>query len=142
VIPFFTGTHRFLSNFYPSPIEMPTGETAPTVEHAYQAWKTEDREEREVILLASSPGAAKRLGRRATLRPKWEGIKLLVMEGLVRQKFQDKKLRKQLVGTGDEELVEGNSWGDTYWGVCGGVGSNHLGKILMKIRAELRASRP
>lgn len=37
------------------------------------------------------------------------------------------------------EIVEENSWRDTYWGVCKGVGENHLGKILMKIRDELIA---
>jgi predicted NAD-dependent protein-ADP-ribosyltransferase YbiA (DUF1768 family) len=35
------------------------------------------------------------------------------------------------------ELIEGNWWGDTYWGVCNGVGENHLGKLLMKIRDYL-----
>jgi predicted NAD-dependent protein-ADP-ribosyltransferase YbiA (DUF1768 family) len=42
-----------------------------------------------------------------------------------------------LKATGDEELVEGNWWNDTFWGVCNGVGENNLGKLLMKIRAEL-----
>lgn len=36
-----------------------------------------------------------------------------------------------------EELIEGNYWHDTYWGVCEGVGENHLGKLLMEIRNEL-----
>lgn len=35
------------------------------------------------------------------------------------------------------EIVEENTWGDTYWGVCNGVGKNHLGKILMKVRDEV-----
>ncbi len=48
-------------------------------------------------------------------------------------------LREKLLATGDRKLVEGNTWGDTFWGVCRGNGKNHLGKILMKIRAELQA---
>jgi predicted NAD-dependent protein-ADP-ribosyltransferase YbiA (DUF1768 family) len=32
------------------------------------------------------------------------------------------------------EIVEENSWGDTFWGVSGGKGRNELGKLLMKIR--------
>jgi predicted NAD-dependent protein-ADP-ribosyltransferase YbiA (DUF1768 family) len=46
-------------------------------------------------------------------------------------------MREMLLLTGDCELVEGNTWGDKFWGVCDGEGENHLGKLLMKIRAEL-----
>lgn len=42
-----------------------------------------------------------------------------------------------LINTGDAELIEGNSWGDTFWGECNGIGENNLGKILMKIRKEI-----
>ena len=35
-------------------------------------------------------------------------------------------------------LVEGNKWGDQFWGMCRGYGLNRLGGILMQIRAELR----
>ena len=60
------------------------------------------------------------------------------MEDLVRQKFtKNKDLAKLLKGTGNQELIEGNTWKDTFWGVYNGIGSNHLGKILMKIRKEL-----
>ena len=87
--------------------------------------------------MAETPGLAKKLGRKATIRPDWEKIKLPIMEYLLRQKFGDKTLKALLIGTGDAELVEGNMWGDTYWGVCKGKGENHLGKLLMKIREEL-----
>ena len=60
------------------------------------------------------------------------------MAYLVREKFTtNQKLQKQLLATGDQHLEETNKWGDTFWGVCNGVGSNHLGKILMKVRDEL-----
>jgi predicted NAD-dependent protein-ADP-ribosyltransferase YbiA (DUF1768 family) len=49
------------------------------------------------------------------------------------------KLRELLIATGDEEIREGNTWGDTYWGICHGIGFNHLGEIIMKIRTELNA---
>jgi predicted NAD-dependent protein-ADP-ribosyltransferase YbiA (DUF1768 family) len=68
-------------------------------------------------------------------------MKLTVMETCVRYKFsQNTDLRAELIATGDAYLEEGNSWNDRYWGVCDGQGENHLGKILMKVRAELRAS--
>ena len=59
-----------------------------------------------------------------------------VMRDLVVQKFSDPLLQSLLETTGDEELIEGNHWGDVFWGVCKGVGENHLGKILMKVRGR------
>lgn len=56
----------------------------------------------------------------------------------MRVKFRNPELRDKLVATGDAEIVEGNWWGDKFWGVCRGVGENHLGKILMRIRTELQ----
>ena len=88
----------------------------------------------------SLPGEAKRWGRNITLRADWEHVKLPIMLNLVRQKFANDPLRAKLLGTGEHELIEGNHWNDTFWGVCRGVGSNRLGKILMQVRAELKAS--
>ena len=61
------------------------------------------------------------------------------MYNICKLKFiQNPELGKLLLGTKDEELIEGNDWDDTFWGVCNGVGENHLGKTLMKIRDELK----
>lgn len=63
-----------------------------------------------------------------------------IMEEVVRAKFsQNPQLLEKLIATGDAELVEGNRWHDQYWGfdLIKGIGENHLGIILMKIRAEL-----
>lgn len=81
-------------------------------------------------------GQAKRRGYRVKLRDDWELVKLGIMEDLVRQKFNEKTLGDMLLATGDAELVEGNDWGDKFWGVCDGEGQNMLGKILMKVRSE------
>lgn len=135
----FSGEHRFLSNFWPSPIKV-RGMMFPTVEHAYQAIKTTDEAIRKEISELPTPGKAKRFGKTLTLRSDWEIIKLKVMEALVTAKFKNKKLRAQLLSTGDEIIQEGNLWGDTFWGVCRGKGENHLGQILMKVRAELRSN--
>lgn len=99
--------------------------------------KTLDINKRRAIANASTPGLAKKMGRSVSLRPDWEDIKDDVMlEGLYR-KFADDELAEWLLDTGDEELIEGNWWGDRYWGVCNGVGQNKLGKLLMKVREEL-----
>jgi predicted NAD-dependent protein-ADP-ribosyltransferase YbiA (DUF1768 family) len=62
------------------------------------------------------------------------------MRDLLRQKFAHPELRRLLLATGDAELVEGNTWGDRFWGVCAGRGQNHLGRLLMAIRAEIRTA--
>lgn len=137
----FRGTYEFLSNFAHSPLVY-EGETYPTVEHAFQAAKTFDPEERAKVRMAASPGSAKRLGRRVTLRIDWETVKYDIMLALLRQKFNDSVLCEKLLATGDAELIEGNTWGDRTWGcveVKGKwVGKNRLGHLLMQVRAELR----
>lgn len=133
----FKGKYRFLSNFYPCVIT--DGDVFyPTVEHAFQAAKTLDVTEQTQIRLAASPGEAKRLGRAAALRTDWDKHKLDVMLFLVRQKFIEPNLKRLLLDTGDAQLVEGNYWNDTFWGVCRGKGMNHLGIILMQVRDEVK----
>lgn len=131
----FDGEYRWLSNFYLSNIYV-SGMVFPSVENAYQALKEIDRKKRS-LYQGISPGEAKKLGRKAKMRNNWDKIKVQVMEELVRQKFKDIELRNKLISTGDSYLIEGNWWGDTFWGQCNGVGENNLGKILMKIRKEL-----
>jgi ribA/ribD-fused uncharacterized protein len=136
----FSGEYAFLSNFYPSPIEVQVDDdvilTAPTVEHYFQYMKTPSDEEGIDILMAATPGAAKRLGKKCYLRKDWEQIKDVVMYNALQKKFTDPELRAKLIATGDEFLVEGNYWNDTYWGVCDGKGQNKLGQLLMKVREE------
>ena len=136
VIDSFSGEYRFLSNFYPCNIEF-EGEIYPSTEHAYQAAKTLDHGIREQIRDCGNAGKAKQLGRKLTIREDWEEIKIRVMGHLCWQKFNQEPFRTQLIATRDAELIEGNHWNDTFWGVCRGVGENNLGKILMKCRMHL-----
>lgn len=122
----------FLSNFYPL-------KSGKTLEHIFQWCKTFDEGAADLILNASSPGKARRLGREAPLRKNWEDVKLQVMEALVCFKFlMDSELKTKLLETGDAYLEEGNNHGDRFWGTVNGKGKNHLGKILMKVRRQLR----
>ena len=137
----FAGKYRFLSNFHPSAL-WHDGILYPTVEHAYQAAKTDDREWRLRISKCATPGQAKRLGRSAPLRDGWYLDRYRVMSALVEKKFIGyRHLADLLVATGNEQIVEGNTWGDTYWGVCNGVGENALGRILMSLRERLQRAR-
>ncbi len=133
----FTGEHEFLSNFHASPITI-EGITYPSVEHAFQAYKTEDHEERVKIANLATPGQAKRAGRKVKLREDWELIKVSAMTVCLKRKFNTHPdLAAKLKATGDTILEEGNTWNDTFWGVCRGKGKNTLGILLMSIRSTL-----
>jgi len=93
----------------------------------------------------STPGRAKRAGRKIALRDNWNQIREALMESIVRDKFtRNVKLKTLLLKTGNMTLVEGNIWHDNFWGDCtcrdckGFRGKNSLGEILMKVRDELR----
>jgi len=135
---FFREEYDFLSNFYPAPFRTPSGRLCPTVEHAFQACKTENKEEQEWILSTNTPGQAKARGRQVSLREGWEDMKLQIMYKLVLLKFQQNPELAQKLVKIKEDIVEHNTWGDKYWGVHNGKGANHLGKILMRVRSELQ----
>lgn len=137
----FRDEHRFLSNFFASPIYFEK-ETWPTVEHLYQSLKISNMETRRSIRLLRTPAEAKRLGRVAVLRDNWELIKLQEMYKAVCLKFQQNdRLAKMLLETGSAKLVEGNYWHDNFWGNCSCSrceniqGENNLGLILMNVRS-------
>lgn len=118
------------------------GHIYSSVEHAYQAAKTLDEDARRVIRSAATPNIAKKLGRKVKIRGDWELVKLKIMEELLREKFAQLPERSVLESTGYKDLIEGNWWGDTFWGQCPvGNGENHLGLLLMKIRTEMQEGR-
>lgn len=155
VINRFVGPYRFLSNFWPAEVDL-EGEIYPTVEHAYQAakvpyaatyqvyltnWGYGERRWRERIRKVGSASQARRIGKLASLpvRSYWEVSRMSVMRVLLKQKFAPgRPERAQLLETGDALLVEGNTWGDTFWGICGDEGENWLGRLLMEIREGVR----
>ena len=154
----FRGEYAWASNFFAHPMEW-SGFRVPTLEHAYQLDKcpTEavgvfpgpDNQMitmpwRQAIAQAPTPGAAKKLGKVAPLRPDWETRKVKLMAGLLTRKFADPALRQKLLATGDAKLVEGNWWGDRFWGIDlkTGEGQYTLGRLLMTLRIRLREKPP
>lgn len=178
----FRDEHAFLSNFYdeqpflarwygdlfPYPSTEPDFDHRPgaelnkgeelalwewkSVEHYFQAAKTTDRDRAKLIKRAGTPQIAKRMGREVELRHDWEVVKFDVMLRALRHKFSDRELAQRLLATGDQKLVEGNTWGDKTWGCVfthtNGVGQpsagewrgeNWLGRLLALVRAECRA---
>lgn len=144
------GKYAFLSNFYPVEVEY-DGLTYPSSEAAYQAAKSGDPRIREVFTHITDPAVAKKLGRMIDGVRHWDSIKERVMREIVWNKFvANHELRAALLATGNEELVEGNTWHDNFWGdckcgfrikrckpACRQPGLNILGKILMDVRAQL-----
>lgn len=141
----FRGRWAFLSNFYPATVQW-EGIVYPSAEHAYNAAKTTDIGWRHAIAAAHSPRLAKKLGRRAVLRPNWDNrLRYLAMSQIVRAKFCANLARVDaLLSTGTAVLVEGNVWHDQVWGdcYCGRPkclppGDNNLGLTLMRLRNQL-----
>lgn len=136
----FFNEYYFLSNFYPSVVNY-EGIEYSTVEHAYQAAKTNDLAQREKIKNIIRPGDVKKAGKAVTLRRDWNKVKVDIMYDLVYQKFQRHSiLRAKLLATHPHALVEGNTWHDNFWGNCTCYrcakveGQNRLGFILMNVR--------
>ena len=147
-ITYFRGPFRWLSNFEESWLTY-EDVVYPTAEHAYQAAKCADKEEKDLFVQPAyrSPSQAKRLGRIVKLVDDWDNKRLKVMEDILLEKFtSSNELRIKLISTGDAYLLEGNDWGDRFWGCeienWTWVGENNLGKILMKIRGQLRKALP
>jgi ribA/ribD-fused uncharacterized protein len=143
VIRRFRGEHGFLSNFS-------TCDVAGwhSVEHAYQAAKTESVEWHLRIQQAPTAAMAKRLGREAPIRSDWEEIKVDQMRALLREKFRREPMRSRLLETGEATLIEGNNWHDNFWGACvcercsAKPMKSMLGRLLMEVRTGLCNSEP
>ena len=118
----FTGEHEFLSNFYEHPFMLPAlpGTWFNTAEHAFQAAKAMSGVDWARIVNARTPYQAKKAGRAVDCRPDWDHIKRFVMLEVLMAKFGGggggNTLTSLLAATDPAVLVEGNQWGDTYWG--------------------------
>lgn len=140
----FQGDNRWLSNFWPAKIQI--GDIVyPTVEHAYVAAKPimpftpADLE----WFLTLTPAKAKKVGRELDVRPDWDDVKIHLMQQFTELKYStdNPELRSRLIKTGDEEIIEENTWGDTFWGICNGEGHNWLGIIIMATRDKIMEER-
>ncbi len=138
-----SATYREFSNFAPFPIAL-DGEHWPTSEHYYQAQKFTDPAMQAKIRAAAKPIITKNLAdqHQDKMRPDWDAVKDAVMDRAVRRKFAlHPALRALLLATGDEPIAEDGPNHDAYWGVGrDGKGQNKLGRIIERIRADLRAN--
>ena len=129
----FVGRWRFLSSVWPCAVPI-WGYTFLSAEAAYHAGKCPTISYRGKFVNLSG-GEALKLSRTLPMREDWEEVKLQVMEGVLTKKFTyNEHLRGLLVATHPRELVEDS---DEFWGMVNGKGSNYMGRLLMKIRADL-----
>jgi len=137
----FDEENSFLSNFFLTDIQY--GEKIyKSSEHLFQVLKATNEVDRELIRKATTPGRAKRLGRRIKCREDWDKVKDAAMVIVLTLKFtQNSELKEKLLATEEKLLIEGNNWGDKYWGQVNGVGKNKLGRILMSLRGAIRRLR-
>lgn len=116
------------------------GHMYQSVEHAYQAARFSHAALKKIVRDEPSPNQAKQRAHAmiAATREDWDNVKVDIMHELLREKFSQEPERSVLLSTGNEELVEGNWWKDTFWGQCPvGNGQNWLGRLLMDVRQEL-----
>lgn len=141
IIDNFRGEFFFLSNFSRHGFTV-NGIYYKTNEHFFQAHKVKSYSDPDFMYIvnAETPRLAKQYGSKVSIRSDWMDIRIDVMDyGLFMKFTQNRNLLQLLLKTGDADLVEGNTWNDTFWGVCNGVGENHLGKLLMSLRCEFTA---
>lgn len=137
VIDSFRGEYGFLSNFWYCKVSL-DGLEYSSSEHCYQASKSLYDDDRIRIKKLKTPSEAKTEGSKLELRKDWNDVRLKIMYDVLKSKFTlNADLKKRLLETGDKVLIEGNHWGDKFFGQVNGKGENHLGKLLMRVRAEL-----
>lgn len=135
----FSDDFRWASNFYPIEPFVYEDLTYKNVENFYQAMKTIDLKEREIISNLT-PGQSKRYTKKLffTLRDDWDEVKDNSMRIGLEIKFKQPLMKELLLATRDIYIEETNNWNDIYWGKnLEGIGENKLGIFLMEIREEI-----
>ena len=129
---YFRNEYYFLSNMYPCNI-IYKGYTFKSAESLYQALKCTKLN--DFIAFTNLNGyEAKKFGRKIELRSDWNSFKIKAMKIAIFNKFeQNLDLLNKLLAV-EEPIIEENTWKDTFWGICNGVGQNQLGKILSAYR--------
>lgn len=103
------------------------------------------------ILATTNPMAIKKLGRKVKNfdNKKWDEVRYNIMVGILCAKFSVEPLKSELLGTGDEYIVEASP-SDKIWGAGLALGDprlnypkyypgkNLLGQTLMDVRTRLR----
>lgn len=138
---FYEQEFYIFSNFSAFKLEW-NGELWMTSEHAYHSEKFEDPKILKALKDTRSAHDAMKLAyaNRDKYRKDWDDVKLGIMKKILHAKVeQHPYVKKKLLASGNRELIE-NSWRDSYWGWGSNKeGENHLGKLWMEVREEVRS---
>lgn len=137
VIDGFRGEYEYLANTYNSDITY-DGMTYTNAEAAYWAQRVKDKRARnKYSRLSGNKARAKAM--QAIPIEDWETTKNDIMMNILRVKFnKNSELGKKLIATNDAKIINTNTYRDDYYGVYMNKGKNILGKMLMKIRDEIK----
>jgi N-glycosidase YbiA len=133
---------QYLSPFSGHMLEF-KGVLYPTIEHAYHCQRYTDQQVVDAIRNTRSAWSAWALSQQHKKEqiPDWDARKVGVMEELFRAALdQHADIRKALIESGDFLIIHHNA-NDSFWGDgADGAGRNEMGKIWMKLRAELQSA--
>ncbi|RPJ78119.1 MAG: NADAR family protein [Alphaproteobacteria bacterium] len=141
ILDFYSVKNSFgeFSNFALFPIVV-EGLLWPSSEHYYQAQKFIDPLLKELVRNAATPFLAAQIGRDPNLpmRDDWDDIKDGVMLVVLRAKFSQYNVLKELLLSTNQSHIYEHTKNDCYWADCGDrTGLNKLGEQLMLIRKEI-----
>lgn len=134
----FKDEYAWLSNFYLCKIII-NGLQYPSVEHAFQAQKSNDPNWKIYCRETINPDKLKIVSKKIDLIENWNNIRESIMFECLKQKFNQEPFKTKLIATKNMRIQEGNTWGDKFWVVDlnTGKGENRLGLMIEKIRIEL-----
>jgi ribA/ribD-fused uncharacterized protein len=137
------GPNGWLASFSCHDIHL-SGRRWSSVEHYFQAMKFLDTKIQKKIAGAKTPAEAKRIAKFYAERKRqdWPKVRNLIMYNAIQAKFlQHPNLLSALNKTGRRRIQEITD-DDCYWG-CGPDrrGQNQMGRLLMRLRDNLRRRR-
>lgn len=137
---FRDGEYYMFSNFSSFAVAW-RGVVWMTSEHAYQAAKFTDESVILKIKNALSAHEAKTIAHEheELMDSDFKDKKISLMKEIVLAKVsQHEYIRNKLLVTQSRAIIEDSPW-DAFWGSgVDGLGENHLGKIWMEVREEIR----
>jgi predicted NAD-dependent protein-ADP-ribosyltransferase YbiA (DUF1768 family) len=141
IIDNFNEEFSFLNNSYPSEVFF-EGKIYPSIFNAYQASRTVNDFFRKLLQKTQTPEKIYEIAVQITDPIDWNTKRLLIMEKLIRDKFiRNSYLKQELLNTLNRDLLNTFSIkteSNVFWGVFKNEGENHLGKILMRVREDIR----
>src|ERR1043165_1067655 len=110
------GEYGWLSNMTEVPIPY-KGKLFRSVENAYMWEKAPHLIDWLDFCLNNPPNICKKESKKLPIREDWEAVKLKIMYDLLWLKFGQEPFKGKLLATGNQNIIEGNYWKNTFWGM-------------------------